>query len=114
MINYITISQLIVAISVLYVWIFRYDNVVAEFIKFGLNGVTRNLAGTIKISLATLLITGIWYPDLTQGTAVGMSIMMFIAQCFHFKVKSTLLKRLPSFLLLVLSVYITLFTQCII
>lgn len=109
MINYITISQLIVAISVLYVWIFRYDNVVFEFINFGLNGTIRNLAGTIKIALATLLITGIWLPILILPAAAGMGIMMFIAQYFHFKVKSTLLKRLPSFLLLLLSVYITLF-----
>jgi hypothetical protein len=109
MINYITIAQLIVAISVLYVWIFRYDNVVGEFIKFGLDGVTRNLVGTTKIALATLLITGIWYPSLTQGAVIGMATMMLMAQYFHFRVKSTLLKRLPSFILLVLSVFITLF-----
>lgn len=109
MINYITIAQLIVAISVLYVWIFRYDNVVAEFIKFGLDGVTRNLVGTTKIVLATLLITGIWHPALIQGAAIGMTAMMLMAQYFHFRVKSTLLKRVPSFILLVLSVYITSF-----
>jgi hypothetical protein len=109
MINYITITQLIVAISVLWVWIFRYDNVVAEFIKFDLSGTTRNLVGTTKIALATLLITGIWFPNLTQGAAVGMATMMFMAQYFHFRVRSTLLKRVPSFILLALSVYITLF-----
>jgi hypothetical protein len=110
MINYITISQIIVTISVLWVWIFRYDNVVAEFIKFNLNGTTRNLVGTTKIVLATLLITGIWFNELTQPAAVGMATMMFMAQYFHFRVNSTLLKRVPSFILLVLSVYITLFT----
>ena len=110
MINYITIAQLIVAISVLYVWIFRYNNVVAEFLNFNLDGVTRNLVGTTKIALSTLLITGIWYPALTQPAAVGMATMMFMAQYFHFKINSTLIKRIPSFILLVLSVYITLFT----
>lgn len=110
MINYIIISQLIVAISVLYVWTFRYNNVVAEFVKFNLSGVVRNITGTTKTILATLLITGIWYPALTYPAAVGMAIMMLTAQYFHFKVNSTLLKRIPSFILLVLSVYITLFT----
>ena len=109
MINYITIAQLIIAISVLYVWTFRYNNVVAEFMKFNLNGVIRNLVGTTKTILATLLITGIWYPSLTYPAAVGMATMMFIAQFFHQEANSTLIKRIPSFILLVLSVYITLF-----
>lgn len=110
MINYVTLAQLIVAISVLYVWIFRYNNIVAEFIDFELNGLTRSLVGVIKIATATLLITGIWYPALTHTSAVIMATMMFMAQFFHFKVNNPLIKRIPSFILLVLSVYITLFT----
>lgn len=110
MINYITIAQIIVAISVLYVWTFRYNSVVDEFMKFNLNGVTRNLVGTTKTILATLLITGIWYPALTYPAAIGMASMMFMAQFFHYKVNSTVIKRIPSFILLLLSIYITLFT----
>ena len=109
MINYITLSQLIVSISVIYVWIFRYNNVVAEFLKFNLSGLTRNAVGTTKIALATLLITGIWYPALIQPSALGMATMMLFAQFFHVRVNSSLIKRIPSFILLLLSIYITLF-----
>ena len=109
MINQITIAQLIVAISVIYVWTFRYKNVVKEFAKFNLSGLVRNLTGTAKTILATLLIAGIWYPALTYPAAIGMSIMMIMAQIFHQKANSTLIKRIPSFVLLILSIYITAF-----
>ena len=45
-----------VAISVVYVWVFRYHNVLKEFEQFGLGDTTRNLVGASKIVLATLLV----------------------------------------------------------
>ena len=39
------LAQLVLALSVAYVWIFRFHNVVKEFIQFGLNDVTRNFVG---------------------------------------------------------------------
>lgn len=107
MINHIIIAQLIVAISVIYVWTFRYKNVVKEFVKFNLSDSVRNLTGTTKTILAILLIIGIWYPVLTYSASVGMVLMMFMAQIFHEKANSTLIKRIPSFILLLLSIYIT-------
>ena len=44
-------AQLIVALSIGYVWIFRYDNIVKEFNQYGLNSLTRNLVGSAKIAL---------------------------------------------------------------
>jgi hypothetical protein len=59
--NLINLAQLIVAISVLYVWTFRFNNVLKEFEQFGLSDLTRNIVGTTKIALATLLVAGVWY-----------------------------------------------------
>ena len=53
-----------VAISVVYVWVFRYHNVLKEFEQFGLGDTTRNLVGASKIVLATLLVVGFWHPSL--------------------------------------------------
>ena len=83
----VIIAQLIVAISVAFVWTFRFHNVLTEFESFGLNDITRNLVGVSKIALATLLITGIWYPSLVCVSAILMGGFMFVAQCFHFKIK---------------------------
>jgi hypothetical protein len=102
----ILISLIIVAASVYYVWIFRFHNVVKEFQEFGLSITTRNIVGAIKISLSALLIAAIWYYNLTFYAASGMTVMMVSAQFFHFKAKSPLIKRVPSFILLVLCLFI--------
>ena len=94
--------QLTLAISVAYVWVFRFHNVVEEFKKFGLSDLTRNFVGAAKISLATLLVVGIWHPSLVVIPSVLMGLFMIAAQCFHFKIKSRFIKHLPSLILLVL------------
>jgi hypothetical protein len=110
MANFITLLQIIIGISVFYVWTFRYDNVVKEFKQFGLNDLIRNIVGASKISAATLLIAGIWFPSLIAGSALLMSFFMLSAQFFHFKNGSAWSKRLPSLLFLLASLFIVLVT----
>jgi len=102
----VKLAQVIVAISVAYVWIFRFDNVVKEFKQFGLSDLTRNLVGASKISLATLLVAGIWYSSLVFIPAILMGLLMIGAQYFHFKISNPFMKHLPSLILLVLSAFI--------
>ena len=99
---------MVLALSVAYVWIFRFDNVVKEFKQFGLNDITRNFVGVSKIALATLLVAGIWHSSLVQIPAVLMGLFMISAQYFHFKIKNPFIKHLPSLLLLVLCAIIAL------
>lgn len=106
--NILSVSQIVVGLSVVYVWTFRYDNVVKEFKQFGLNDLTRNLVGTSKIALATLLIAGIWYSSLVQIPSIIMGLFMIVAQYFHFKIKNPFMKHLPSLLLLILCIFLTL------
>ena len=106
--NLLCLAQLVVALSVAYVWIFRYDNVVKEFTQFGLNDLTRNFVGATKIALATLLVAGIWYPLLVQIPSVLMGLFMIAAQYFHFKIKNPFSKHLPSLILLMLCAIIAL------
>ena len=102
----IILAQILVALSVGFVWIFRFDNIVKEFNEYGLNTLTRSFVGSSKIALATLLITGIWYSDLVPISALLMAFFMASAQYFHFKTNNPLMKRLPSFVLLLLSLFI--------
>lgn len=106
MTTYSAIAQIIVAISIAIVWIFRYDNIVKEFKQYQLSDLTRNMVGAAKISLATLLVAGIWYPSLVLVPALLMAFLMLSAQYFHFKVKNPLEKRIPSLLLLLLCLFI--------
>ncbi len=104
--NLLSLAQIVLALSVAYVWIFRYHNVVKEFSQFGLNDLTRNFVGAAKIALATLLVAGIWHPSLVQIPSVLMGLFMISAQYFHFKIKNPFIKHLPSLILLILSAII--------
>ena len=108
MTNYLIAAQIIVAISVAYVWIFRYGVIIKEFKQFGLSDLTRTFVGASKVSLATLLIAGIWYPSLTPIPSILMGLFMLAAQYFHFKIKNPFIKHLPSLFFLILCVFITL------
>jgi len=102
------ISQLIVAISVLFVWVFRFHNVEKEFKQFGLSVTLRSAVGASKIALATLLLVGLCQPCYVFYSAILMGFFMLSAQYFHFKLKNPLQKRIPSFIFLSLCVFIAL------
>ena len=102
----VKLAQLTVAISVAYVWIFRFDNVIKEFKQFVLIDLSRNLVGATKIALATLLVAGIWYSSLVFIPSVLMGLLMIGAQYFHFKISNPFIKHLPSLILLILSAFI--------
>ena len=59
--------QLIVAVSVLIVWIFRFDNIVIEFKHYGYSDLLRNFVGASKISTSAFLIS-VSYTHLTLPT----------------------------------------------
>ena len=107
----IILAQVIVAFSVYYVWIFRFHNVLKEFKSFGLSDLTRNFVGASKISLSTLLLSGIWFPTFVFIPSLLMAIFMISAQFFHFKIKNTFIKHLPSLVLLLLSLTIAYFSM---
>ncbi|MFV8336292.1 DoxX family protein [Flavobacterium sp. RSP29] len=109
--TYSIIAQLVIALSVSYVWIFRLDNILAEFKQYGISDLTRNAVGATKIALSTLLITGIWYPELVFIPALLMAFLMASAQIFHFKAKNPWSKHFPSLFLLALSLFVALFAS---
>lgn len=104
----IILVQLALSISVMYVWIFRYHNVLKEFEQFGLNDITRNIVGASKISLSTLLIVSISHSSLIFIPSILMGLLMISAQYFHFKIKNPISKRIPSLILLILCVFLAL------
>lgn len=104
--NLSVIAQLIIAFSIVVVWVFRYDNIVKEFNQYGLSDLARTIVGSTKIALATLLIAGIWYPSLVLIPSLLMALLMLSAQYFHYKVNNPWQKRMPSLFLLILCLFI--------
>ena len=58
--NILVLSQIIISVSILIVWVFRYDNIVIEFEQYGLSSLLRNIVGASKISLSTILVFEIY------------------------------------------------------
>ena len=104
--NILMLSQIVIAFSILIVWVFRYENIVVEFNHYQLSALTRNLVGALKISLSTILVLGIWYNELLFFSSIIMAFLMICAQYFHFKFKNPIHKFIPSFLLLLVSLFI--------
>ena len=104
--NIAILAQLIIAISILIVWVFRFDNIVVEFKQYNLSDLIRSMVGASKIALATLLVVGIFYKEVVFISALLMAFLMVCAQIAHIKVKNPLSKYIPSFLLLILSLFV--------
>ena len=104
--NIAILAQLIIAISIIVVWVFRFDNIVIEFKQYDLSDLIRSMVGASKIALATLLVVGIFYEEVVFISALLMAFLMVCAQIAHIKVKNPLSKYIPSFLLLILSLFV--------
>lgn len=99
-------AQVVIALSIAFVWIVRLPNIVIEFHEYGLPDLVRNTVGAAKLCLSTLLIAGIWYPALVPIPALLMAFLMLCAQLAHLKAKHSLQRYLPSLGLLLLSLFV--------
>lgn len=111
------IAQLIIALSILNVWLLRFNKATAyragiaknmreEFATYGLPLWFMWVVGGLKILFALSLLVGFWLPELIQPAAIGMAILMLGALGMHIKVGDALKKSAPAFTLLVLSLIV--------
>jgi len=109
--------QLVIAISLLNVWLLRTANPTAwrggdaknmreEFAVYGLSPGFMKLIGFLKITFAVCLIIGLWVDILTRPAAIGVAALMLGAVAMHVKVKDPLKKSFPAVTLLVLSILV--------
>jgi hypothetical protein len=110
-------GQIVIALGIVNVWILRPGkptpwrpegarNMAEEFRHYGLPDWMRKLVGAFKLVLAALLVVGIGYPSLAAGAGIAMAVLMAGAVGAHLKVADPLKKTLPSFSLLLLSLFI--------
>ncbi len=111
MMHVMALAQVVIAISVIFVWVFRLENIEREFREYGIPDLVRNVVGASKIAAATLLLAGLWYPSLVFGPAVVMAVLMVCAQIAHARARHAWHKYAASFLLLLLSVFVALMAR---
>jgi hypothetical protein len=112
-----SILSIIIALGIFNVWILRFNkpsgyragnaqNMNEEFSVYGLSPVFMKIIGFLKLTLAMLLIIGIWMPIVSKPSAIAMAILMTGAIFMHFRAKDPPVKSLPAFTLLVLSLLV--------
>jgi len=89
-----TLMQTFVAMSVIYVWVVRYQAVLNDFTTFQLPGWLRDVTGVCKLTGSALLLGA------GEGLAtVGAGIIAFFMVCavvMHLRVRNPVGKMIPS------------------
>jgi len=100
------VLQALVAASLFFVWVVRYDNIIQEFKQYGLPDWLRDVVGILKLTFALLLLLGIQRASLAMIGSLGIAGLMGCAFVIHLRVKNPAFKMLPSMTLLVISLII--------
>ncbi len=109
--------KVIVGLSILNVWLVRSNkstewrggeakNIAEEFNIYGLPHWMVWTVGSVKVSLAVLLLASIYYTQFSDVAAYGIAILMTGAVLMHLKIGDPIKKSFPAFSFLVLSLAI--------
>jgi hypothetical protein len=115
----ITIAQLVIGVGLLNVWLIRAGKstnyrggaattLAEEFAVYGLPKWSYPIVGVAKVTLAVLLLIGIWYSPVTRPASLLISLLMLAAVCMHAKVRDPITKVVPASTLLCLSLLVAL------
>ena len=108
------ILSLILSSVIINVWIFRFNrstmyrggdssNMIEEFAIYGLSEAFVYIVGAFKILAALGILIGLFRKNLIIPSALLMALLMAVALFMHFKVGDDMIKFLPAFLMLILS-----------
>ena len=90
--------KILVGVSIFFVWVVRYQNIIEEFKLYHLPDWLRDLVGIFKITFAVMLQpTSAYLVLLGSG---GIALLMAAALITHFRMKTSYVKRLHSAALL--------------
>ena len=115
------ILQLIIAIGLINVWLFRFNkatdyrggnatNMKEEFIAYGLPVWLMYFVGTLKVSIALMLIISFWVEQLLLYNLIALAVLMIAAVLMHVKVKDPIKKSYPALSILFMINLIMYFT----
>jgi hypothetical protein len=103
----IEILKILVSVSILFVWVVRYSNIIEEFEHYGLPNWLRDFVGILKLSSAVMLHSET--SIIVSTGALVIAILMGAAVLTHLRVKNSPSKMLPATSLLTICVIIFLY-----
>lgn len=101
------IAQIGSALWILNVWFNRFDkdtgyrggdatNMLEEFEEYGLSEKTMYAVGAAKVSLASMMLVGLFVPKIARPASAGLAALMLGAIGMHVKVKDPLKRSIPA------------------
>jgi uncharacterized membrane protein YphA (DoxX/SURF4 family) len=113
----VSVLQVIVALSLLNVWLLRSSRSTAyrgggarsmreEFAVYGLPDWFTYIVGALKVGASLCLIAGLWVHPLVLPAALLICVLMLGALAMHAKVHDPLKKFAPALIILAISVMI--------
>ncbi len=101
------IAQIGSALWILNVWFNRFDkdtgyrggdatNMREEFEEYGLSERTMYAVGAAKVSLASMMLVGLFVPKIARPASAGLAALMLGAIGMHVKVKDPLKRSIPA------------------
>ncbi|MFT6415076.1 MAG: hypothetical protein ACJARZ_000410 [Dokdonia sp.] len=115
----ISVIKIVIAASIINVWLFRFNqstvwrggnagNMKQEFGAYGLPLWLMYVIGGLKVVLSLSLLASIYFTQLEQPSAFGLAILMLGAIGMHMKISDPIKKSLPAIIFLVLSLIVAL------
>ena len=110
--------QLIIAAVIFFVWTVRFNldtnyrggnakNLREEFQVYGLPDWALPIVGLAKVSLASILLVGIWIPLPVKTAAMLMAALMAGAVLMHLRIRTdSLSKAAPAISMLAMSLFV--------
>ena len=115
----VSVAQVVVALGIINVWLLRARKATAyrggeatnmreEFAVYGLPDWFMFGVGALKLTFASLLIAGVWFPEVTKPAAFGLGALMLAAVIMHLRIGDPIRKSVPALTLLALCAVIAL------
>lgn len=96
--------KFIVAGSIFFVWVVRYENIIKEFESYGLNAQLRDFVGILKLSSSAMLFSS--DTKVVMLGALIITILMMAALVTHIKIRNPFRKMAPSLTLMSFGLFI--------
>ncbi len=111
--------QVVIALCIFNVWLLRFNkatgyrggeatNLREEFAVYGLPAWSVYLIGGLKLTLAVLLLVGLWLPQVVAPAAIGMALLMAGAVSMHVRVGDPPKRAAPAAAMLAMSIFVAL------
>ena len=88
------VSKVLLAVSLFFVWVVRYENIKKEFIDYKLPKWLRDLVGILKLSFSAMILFN--DTNLVMIGCLGIIFLMIGAIITHFRVGNPFIKMIPA------------------